>query len=93
MFNRQHFKNKFYQALTFSFLGHPNVKAFITHGGLLGTLEAMHCGIPMIVIPQFGDQYSNAAAIEANGDGVIMLLKDATQQNILENLRKVLKDE
>lgn len=38
------------------FPGHPNVKAFITHGGLLGSSEAAHCGVPTIVTPMYGDQ-------------------------------------
>ena len=41
------------------FLGHPNTKAFIGHGGLLGLQEALYHGIPVIGIPFFGDQASN----------------------------------
>lgn len=37
-------------------LAHPNVKLFITHGGLLGTTEAIAEGIPVLGIPIFGDQ-------------------------------------
>lgn len=37
-------------------LGHPNVRAFVTHGGLLGSSEAAHCGVPVIVTPMYGDQ-------------------------------------
>lgn len=40
-------------------LKHKNVRAFITHGGLMGTTEAIYCGIPMIGIPLFGDQAIN----------------------------------
>ncbi|KAJ0169844.1 hypothetical protein K1T71_014450 [Dendrolimus kikuchii] len=44
-----------------SILAHPNVKVFITHGGLLSTLEALNFGVPCIAIPIFGDQPMNAA--------------------------------
>jgi glucuronosyltransferase len=37
-------------------LAHPNVKLFITHGGLFGTLESIHRGVPMLFIPFYGDQ-------------------------------------
>ncbi|XP_063836917.1 UDP-glucosyltransferase 2-like isoform X2 [Ostrinia nubilalis] len=44
-----------------SILAHPNVKLFITHGGLLSTLEAANAGVPILAVPMFGDQPSNAA--------------------------------
>lgn len=74
------------------FLGHPNVKAFVSHGGLLGTLESVHCGVPMVVIPQFGDQHTNAALVVENGFGVKMLLSEASEDNILEKLETVLSE-
>ncbi|XP_049825391.1 UDP-glycosyltransferase UGT5-like isoform X1 [Aethina tumida] len=74
----------------FDVLCHPNVKAFIAHGGLLGTIEAVHCGVPVIVMPQFGDQFTNARALEANGGGVILHLKDATEELIYKKLKTVL---
>lgn len=74
-----------------TFADHPNVKAFITHGGLLGTTEAVHSGIPMIVMPQFGDQHTNAKALEAAGSGVILYMRDANEETIYQALKKVLK--
>lgn len=40
-------------------LKHKNTKAFITHGGLMGTQEAIRFGVPLIGIPLFGDQHGN----------------------------------
>nr|QIK00368.1 UDP-glycosyltransferase [Xylotrechus quadripes] len=71
-------------------LCHPNVKAFISHGGLLGTTEAVHCGVPTIVMPQFGDQHTNARALEASGGGVILQLNEATEEKVYKALKKVL---
>lgn len=40
-------------------LKHKNTKAFITHGGLMGTQESIYAGVPMVGIPLFGDQHIN----------------------------------
>lgn len=37
-------------------LAHPNVKMFITHGGLFGSQEGVHYGVPMLGIPFYADQ-------------------------------------
>lgn len=29
---------------------------FVSHGGLLGSTEAAHCGVPVVVTPMYGDQ-------------------------------------
>lgn len=73
--------------------GHPNVKAFISHGGLLGTIEAVHCGVPIIVMPHFGDQHTNAKAIETSGGGVILRMSEVTEDTLYKALKKVLSSE
>ncbi|KAK4886916.1 hypothetical protein RN001_003187 [Aquatica leii] len=74
----------------FDILCHPNVKAFIAHGGLLGVTESVHCGVPLIVMPQFGDQFTNAKAIEANGGGVILEYRSLDEESIVNALKTVL---
>ncbi|XP_043467690.1 UDP-glucosyltransferase 2-like isoform X1 [Leptopilina heterotoma] len=44
------------QSLVFKY---KNMKIFITHGGMMGGLESILNGIPMIGIPLFADQLSN----------------------------------
>ncbi|KAE8736790.1 UDP-glycosyltransferase-15, partial [Frankliniella occidentalis] len=40
-------------------LTHPKTVLFMTHGGLMGTLEALHSSVPMLGLPLFADQMSN----------------------------------
>lgn len=66
------------------------MKAFISHGGLLGTTEAVHCGVPVIVMPQYGDQFTNAKALETNGGGIILNFRTATEEEVYQALKTVL---
>lgn len=77
----------------FSFLDHPNVKLFISHGGMLGLVEAIDAGVPLIVIPFFGDQPTNAALIGERGLGVVLEYVDITFNSLDKVLREVLNDE
>ncbi|CAH1164066.1 unnamed protein product [Phaedon cochleariae] len=50
-------------------LRHPNIKLFITQGGLQSLEEAVFSHVPMVVLPFFGDQMRNAKRIVAKGIG------------------------
>lgn len=39
-------------------LNHRNIILFISHGGLFGSIEGTHRGVPILVTPFFGDQVS-----------------------------------
>jgi hypothetical protein len=69
---------------------HPKVRVFLAHGGLLGTIEAVHVGVPMIGIPMYGDQSTNMKMVAAAGMATILQYKDITKDNVLKALRTVL---
>lgn len=37
-------------------LAHKNIVLFITHGGVFGKQEGLYHGVPMLMIPFYGDQ-------------------------------------
>ncbi|KAL1516687.1 hypothetical protein ABEB36_000567 [Hypothenemus hampei] len=53
-------------------LRHPNIKVFITQGGLHSVEEAVHAGVPMIGIPFMSDQWRNVAIMLEKGFGIYL---------------------
>ncbi|XP_047046589.1 cyanidin 3-O-rutinoside 5-O-glucosyltransferase-like [Lolium rigidum] len=51
-------------------LSHPAVGCFVTHCGWNSTLESMACGVPVVAVPQWSDQDTNARLIIEWGIGV-----------------------
>lgn len=72
-------------------LCHPNVVAFMSHGGMMGMSEAAYCQIPTVVTPIYGDQYLNGAAVEDRGMGVVLHYDELNMENIVKSLRKVME--
>jgi glucuronosyltransferase len=70
--------------------GHPNVRAFITHGGLLGTQEAVHAGVPMVGVPLFADQYFNIRNCVEKGISVVVEYDAITKDTISNAVKTVL---
>ena len=62
---------------------------FITHGGLMGTLEALHSGVPMIGIPLFADQPTNMKLYRSLGIAEILDRFTMTKESTFETLKKV----
>lgn len=71
--------------------GHPKVRVFLTHGGLMGSSEAAYCGVPVVVTPMYGDQFLNAAALVDRGMGVVVHYEDITYESIKSAIEKSLE--
>ncbi|XP_026127851.1 UDP-glucuronosyltransferase-like isoform X8 [Carassius auratus] len=73
-------------------LGHPKVKAFITHGGSHGIYEGIYNGVPMVMLPLFGDQGDNVQRLVSRGVAETLSIYDLTAEKLLVALRKVISD-
>lgn len=73
---------------------HKNIKAFITHGGLMGFQEAVYFGIPLIGIPIYGDQHTNLKCAVAKKIAVSLASPDnVTVETLSYAVDKVLNDD
>ncbi|VEN63192.1 unnamed protein product [Callosobruchus maculatus] len=73
-------------------LAHPNVKLFVTHGGLLSTLETIYHGVPVLALPIFADQKLNAARAQEAGYGRYILFSEVTETKMDDALRNLLNE-
>nr|AEW43125.1 UDP-glycosyltransferase UGT40F1 [Helicoverpa armigera] len=75
-----------------SILAQPKLVLFVTHGGLLSTTEAVHFGVPLVVIPVFGDQFMNAHLVEKKGIAVQVKLSYTMYNELKVAMDTVLGD-
>ncbi|XP_010624403.1 UDP-glucuronosyltransferase 1-2 isoform X2 [Fukomys damarensis] len=71
-------------------LGHPKTRAFITHSGSHGIYEGICNGVPMVMMPLFGDQMDNAKRMETRGAGVTLNVLEMTSDDLGNALKKVI---
>ncbi|XP_030373467.1 2-hydroxyacylsphingosine 1-beta-galactosyltransferase-like [Scaptodrosophila lebanonensis] len=70
-------------------LSHDKVIAFITHGGLLSSMESIYHGKPVIGIPIFGDQFLNMARAEKSGYGITVRLAQLTTESFTDAIERI----
>ncbi|XP_066399767.1 UDP-glycosyltransferase 79-like [Miscanthus floridulus] len=78
-------------------LAHPSVGCFVTHGGWNSTLEAISSGVPIVAMPHWSDQPSNAKYVQdvwrvgvrvrPDSDGVV------TRKEVERCVRQVMEGE
>jgi MGT family glycosyltransferase len=63
---------------------------FVTHGGMNSANESLYYGVPLIVVPQRGDQHLVAARVAELGAGVRVLPHEATAARLRDAVSTVL---
>ena len=71
----------------------PLVDLVITHGGNNTTVESLHFGKPMILLPLFWDQYDNAQRMHETGYGVRLDTYTFTDEQLHSAIDRLLEDE
>ncbi|MEU0885351.1 macrolide family glycosyltransferase [Lentzea sp. NPDC005914] len=67
-----------------------HASVFVTHGGLSGVMEALHHGVPMIVVPRMTDQKLNGQRVEELGLGVV--LDTVTEEGVRSLVSQLVSD-
>ncbi|XP_075832016.1 UDP-glucuronosyltransferase 3A1-like [Microtus pennsylvanicus] len=73
-------------------LAHPNIRLFVTHGGMNSIMEAIQHGVPMVGIPFFADQPENMVLIEAKKIGVSVHVDTLKAETFALTLKEVIED-
>jgi len=73
-------------------LRHPNVKAFITQGGLQSMEEAIDSAVPMLGMPFYGDQMNNVNKMVHKKFGLKVVPKEMTRELLRSSLTELLEN-
>ncbi len=71
----------------------PHVKAFIHHGGIGSTAEALRAGTPQVVAPFAWDQFDNGARVAELGVGEVIFARRLSSRKLVKAIRAVTTSE
>ena len=70
----------------------PRCDAIITHAGAGTLIASINAGLPMVLVPLFGDQPTNAACAAAAGAGIVLDHATLTPESVRDATRAVLTE-
>ncbi|XP_055838426.1 UDP-glycosyltransferase UGT5-like [Episyrphus balteatus] len=73
-------------------LAHPNVKVFITHGGLFGSQEGVHYAVPMLGMPFYCDQHLNMNKATKAGYAITLKFQEITADILKTSLMELIEN-
>jgi len=72
---------------------HPNVKLFISHGGICGVYEAVDAGVPILGFSLFSDQHRNIDHLVQAGMAISMEIFSVTKETFLKNILELVNND
>ena len=66
---------------------------FVSHGGMNSVSESLHHGVPLVLVPQMGEQEIVARRVEDLGAGICIAKAAATADVLRQSVRRVQSDE
>ncbi|CAH1710822.1 unnamed protein product [Aphis gossypii] len=74
-------------------LSHPNVKLFISHGGISGVYESVDAGVPIIGFPFYNDQPRNIDNLVDAGMAISMDILSVTEDALLNAILEIVNND
>ena len=78
--------------IPYTHAGHPKARLMIYHGGLNGILEALYHAVPMVVMPLFAEQESNALRVTTKGMGRRLTKDSISYETVKAAVTEVLEN-
>lgn len=72
-------------------LGHKNVRAFVTHGGLLSLQEAVYHNVPVVGLPLMSDQHLNVRQAVTLGLGRQLTVESLSEDAVYDAITAVVE--
>jgi MGT family glycosyltransferase len=66
---------------------------FVSHGGMNSVSESLLHGVPLVCVPQMGEQEMVARRVEALGAGLYLAKSEVTADRLRESVQRVLDDD
>lgn len=73
-------------------LGHPKIRAFVTHGGLLSLFETVYHGVPVVAMPVFCDHDANVEKAVQDGYAIRLEFQELTATKLLKSIAAVINE-
>uniref|UniRef100_UPI00398E5D5C UDP-glucuronosyltransferase 3A1-like isoform X1 n=2 Tax=Pristiophorus japonicus TaxID=55135 RepID=UPI00398E5D5C len=71
-------------------LGHPQVRAFISHGGINSLHQAVYHGVPVLGLPLFYDQMDNIVRLESKGIALSISVSELEEETLVRKLTQLM---